>query len=187
MVASAIRRNADMEEVRDRKRAYDNAFVAWNTHVRRNLFVIRDVMGQGKQTKIEQDFEDSLIAAMADVDRCITQAYDKRAAGEDGIAVLNACNMTALHQFVLDCGSSFVNELDKLNRLTFNPLGSSFEEGLQLAQKRITKGCTHAANAPVPPAPETPLAVPPPQPTEARPPAEATTAPSLAPVQATTP
>jgi hypothetical protein len=104
MVSSAILRKADTEEVRARKQPYDDTFVAWNTHVRRNPSVIRDVMGDGKWSKLEQDFKDSLVASMADVDRCRTEANDARMSGGDGLAVLDGCGMAGLHQFVLDCG-----------------------------------------------------------------------------------
>ncbi len=74
MVASAIRRNADVEEVRHRKQAYDEAYVDWNKNVMLNLFAIREVAGDLKFSALEPVFEDHLIAAMADVDRCVTQA-----------------------------------------------------------------------------------------------------------------
>lgn len=180
MVASSIRRGADIEEVRERKRAYDEAFAAWNTQIRRNLFVIRDVMGSGGQAKIEQDFEDTLIAAMADVDRCLTAAYDKQIASRDGAPVLAACNMPLLHQFVLDCGSSFMNEMDKLSRLSFLPFSSAKSQEKAIAEARIRKACVRPAPEPPagPPAePAPPVVQAPPAATPAAAPAPSPAAP----------
>lgn len=164
MVASAIRRNADLDEIRQRKRAYDDAYVAWNTQALRHLFVIRDIMGDGAagQASIEQEFQDILVGAMADVDRCITKAVDARAGGGDGVAILAGCKMADLHQFVLDCGASFLNELDKLTRLSFLPFAGNTAAGKAKAETRIRKGCAPPATAkagstPAPPAaPATP-------------------------------
>jgi hypothetical protein len=181
MVASAIRRNADLDEVRERKRAYDEAYAAWNSQVRRNLFVIRDVFGDGRggQAKIEQDFEDSLVAALADVDRCITKAYDVRAGGGDGPAVLTGCKMPTLHQFVLDCGSTFMNELDKLTRLSFLPFSAEGEKGRGIAEARIRKGCARAPEPPAPnAAPASSPATPAPPPAAAAPAAPSPAAPA---------
>ncbi len=84
LLASAIRRNADVEEVRHRKQAYDEAYVDWNKNVMINLFAMREVAGDLKFTSLEPVFEDNLVSALADVDRCLTKAYDARMAGRTG-------------------------------------------------------------------------------------------------------
>lgn len=141
MVASAIRRNADIEEVRHRKQAYDEAYVDWNKNVMLNLFAIREAAGDLKFSALEPLFEDHLIARMADVDRCITKAYDARVLNQDAKAVLETCRMAELHQFVLDCGATFTNELYKLTRLTFIPFSGEFAETKALAEARIRDAC----------------------------------------------
>jgi len=141
MVASAIRRNADIEEVRHRKQAYDEAYVDWNKNVMLNLFAIREAAGDLKFSALEPLFEDHLIARMADVNRCITKAYDARVLDQDAKAVLEACRMAELHQFVLDCGATFTNELYKLTRLTFIPFSGEFAETKALAETRIREAC----------------------------------------------
>ncbi len=181
MVASAIRRNADLEEVRHRKQAYDEAYVDWNKNVMLNLFAIREAAGDLKFSALEPVFEDHLIASMADVDRCVTKAYDARIANQDGKAVLETCRMAELHQYVLDCGATFTNELYKLTRLTFIPFSGEFAETKALAETRIRDACVKGAvpSAPPPqPAPATPPVVstptpvaPEPTPVAAQPPA----------------
>lgn len=155
MIASAIRRDADIDELKHRKRAYDESYVDWNKHVMLHLFAIREVAGDLKFSRLEPVFEDKLIAAMADVDRCITRAYDKRLANEDAKAVLAECRMPELHQFVLDCGATFTNELYKLTQLTFIPFTGEFDETKKLAEEKIEKICTR----PEPPVAQKPAAV----------------------------
>jgi hypothetical protein len=168
MVASAIRRDADIEEVRHRKQAYDEAYVDWNKNVMLNLFAIREVAGDLKFSSLEPIYEDHLIAAMADVDRCVTRAYDIRVANGDAKSALKACRMPELHQFVLDCGATFTNELYKLTQLTFIPFTNEFAQTKELANKRITKACIEDALKPTPESGPTPAPVAP-----AGPPADA--------------
>jgi len=159
MVASAIRRNADVDEVRFRKRAYDEAYVDWNKNVMLNLFAIREVAGELKMSKLEPYFEDGLVAGMADVDRCLTESYDRRLQNEDGKAVLDACHMAQLHQFVLDCGATFINELYKLTRLSFSPFGRERDDMRAAAEGNIRTNCVRPEPAPAK-APEPPAAAP---------------------------
>lgn len=166
MLASSIRRDADLDEVRHRKQAYDEAYVDWNKNVMLNLFVMREVAGNLKFSELEPIFEDQLVSAMADVDRCVTKAYDKKIKGEDAKAELAACGMGELHQFVLDCGATFINELSKMTKLSFFSLPGSATETKNLAKARIEKACHKpeikkpdqgAASAPVnPPAASVP-------------------------------
>ncbi len=166
MVASALRRGADLDEVRFRKRAYDESYVEWNKNIMQNVFAIREVTGEHMISSLEKQFEDGLVAAMADVDRCLTKAYDVRIASGDPKPELDKCRMSELHQFVLDCGATFTNELYKLTKLTFTPFGRNNEnEGRAISEKRIQAACTRTApvspmpGAPVPaaPAPSPPL------------------------------
>jgi hypothetical protein len=171
MVASAIRRNAEMDEVRHRKQAYDEAYVDWNKNVLLNLFAIREAAGELKISSLEPFFEDGLVAGMADVDRCITQAYDRRVANEDAKAVLESCRMSAAHQFVLDCGATFTNELYKLTQLSFSPFGNERKTMRAAAEANIRDNCVRKEPA------ATPAAKPP----ETSPPATSSTTPSAAP------
>jgi len=157
MVASAIRRDADLEEVRHRKQAYDEAYVDWNKNVMLNLFAIREAAGDFKFSALEPLFEDHLIAAMADVDRCVTKAYDTRVQNQDAKAVLEACNMRDLHQYVLDCGATFTNELYKLTQLTFIPFTGEFAETKTRAETKIREACMKKVE-PIPAATEQPAA-----------------------------
>jgi hypothetical protein len=143
-----MRRNAPLEEIQYRKRAYDEAYVDWNKNILLNLFAIREVAGGLKFTMLVKVFEDELVASMADVDRCLTQAYDRKLKGEDVAALLDACRMAKMHQFVLDCGATFTDELYKLTRITFSPFSRALEERKRLAEVNITTNCTRPPEAP---------------------------------------
>jgi hypothetical protein len=159
MVASSIRRNAELEEVRHRKQAYDEAYVDWNKNVMLNLIAIREAAGDLNVSSLEPVFEDHLIAAMADQDRCVTKAYDARIANQDAKAILDACRMAELHQYVLDCGATFTNELYKLTQPTFVPFTGQFAKTKALAEARIRGYCVDKdvrSAAPATPAPAGP-------------------------------
>jgi len=157
MVVSAMRRNAALDEMQYRKRAYDEAYVDWNKNILLNLFVIREVGGELKFATLERMFEDELVAAMADVDRCLTKAYDRKLAGEDVIAVLDVCRMGQMHQFILDCGATFTDELYKLTRLSFVPFSNARAERKRLAEINIKANCTRPPEPPASPTPPAPV------------------------------
>lgn len=177
LVASAIRRGSDHDELRYRKRAYDESYVDWNKNVMQNIFAIREVTGEYMISGLEKYYEDGLVAGMADVDRCLTKAYDVSLANGDGNAVLVACDMSGLHQFVLDCGATFTNELYKLTKLSFLPFStSSGSEGRAKSEKRVADECTRKPVAIAAPsaAATPPVASPVPRPPEPAPSAEQT-------------
>ena len=141
MVVWAIKRNAEPDELRYRKRAYDEAFVAWNTKTQRNVFMIRDISGQPGVTRLETQFQELLVPGLTATDHCLTKAYDLRLSGGDPMPVLDACRMVELHQFTLDCAATFTNELDRLTRLSFLPMPGPSEEARKAGEARIDKGC----------------------------------------------
>lgn len=150
MVVSSMRRNAPMDEIQFRKRAYDEAYVDWNKNILLNLFVIREVGGDLKFSALERSFEDDLVATMADIDRCLTRAYDRKLAGEDVVPILDACRMARMHQFVLDCGATFTDELYKLTKLSFSPFSRGRTERKRLAEVNIKANCTRPPEPPEP-------------------------------------
>lgn len=157
LVASSLRRGADLEEVRYRKRAYDEAYVAWNKSVMQNIFAIREVTGEHMISGLEKYYEDGLVSGMADVDRCLTKAVDVRIANGDPKIELEKCNMTLLHRFVLDCGATFTNELYKLTKLSFIPfVDRAGLEGREMSERRVQASCTRSDAATSKPAPQSP-------------------------------
>ena len=159
MVVSSMRRNAPLDEIQFRKRAYDEAYVDWNKNILLNLFVIREVGGDLKFTTLERSFEDDLVGAMAEVDRCLTTAYDRKLAGDNVVPILDTCRMAELHQFVLDCGATFTDELYKLTKLSFKPFSGALAARKKVAEANIKANCTRAPPV-APPTAATPPAAP---------------------------
>jgi hypothetical protein len=185
MVVSSMRRNAPLDEVQFRKRAYDEAYVDWNKNILLNLFVIREVGGDMKFAGLEKTFEDELVASMADVDRCLTKAYDRKLAGEEVVPMLDACQMAQLHQFILDCGATFTDELYKLTRLSCSPFSNAKAERKRLAEINIKANCTRPPEPPPPPVAVAPPTGTLPAPATSTPPtATAVTPPATAPTPA---
>ena len=158
MVTSALKRGADIDEIRYRKRAYDEVYVDWNKNVMQNIFAIREVTGEHLVSGLEKYYEDGLVAAMADVDRCLTKAYDTRLANGDPKVEFEKCRMSETHQFVLDCGATFTNELYKLTKLSFVPFAARGVEGRETSERRIKASCVRPE---VKPAPALPAVAPP--------------------------
>jgi hypothetical protein len=155
MVSSSLKRGADLDEIRHRKQAYDEAYVEWNKNIMQNIFAIREVTGEHMISHLEGFLQDGLVDAMSDVDRCLTKAYDLRMAGADPKPELDRCHMVELHQFVLDCGATFTNELYKLTKLSFIPFYRPSTEGREVSEGRIAKACKRAPPAPTPHPPAT--------------------------------
>ncbi len=142
MVVSAIRRNADTDEVRYRKRAYDEVFVEWNKRIQQNVFQIRELVGERDISEAEKEFQDLIVRPLSHIDTCLTKSYDLRLANADALTVLTDCEMPVLHQMVLDCASAFTNELYKLTRLSFSPFGSARADFHAKGRKLIQAACT---------------------------------------------
>ena len=141
LVVSSLRRNAEIDELRHRKQAYDEAYVDWNKNLRQNLFAIRDVMGESTFATLEQDFETYLVAPLSKMDSCVTRGYDLRITGKDPLSELDACRMADLYQLTLDCGASFTNELRKLTTVALLPFSGPSEAERAAARARISKSC----------------------------------------------
>ncbi len=141
LVVSTLRRNGELDELRARKRSYDEAYVEWNKSLRPNLFAIREVMGESAFTSLEQDFEKYIVDPFSKIDACVTRAYDLKIAGQDVLKELETCRMAPLYQMTLDCGASFTNELYKLSRISILPFSGAGELERAAARARIAKSC----------------------------------------------
>jgi hypothetical protein len=155
MVMRSLLRGAELDEVRYRKRAYDEAFVEWNKKVQLNVFMIRTAMGERALSPFELVLQDMLVPAMSEVDRCLTTAYDQRLKGEDPKPTIATCKFEDLHQFVLDCGATITNELDKITRVSLIPFVGASLDDRDKAKARIERACKRGEEA-VKPAPAAP-------------------------------
>jgi hypothetical protein len=66
--------------------------------------------------------------------------------------------MSEVHQFVLDCGATFTNELYKLTQLSFSPFGNERAEIRTAAEANIRDNCVRPEAPAAKPADTTPPA-----------------------------
>ncbi len=164
MVVSSLRRGAELEELRFRKRAYDEVFVEWNKRIQNNVLQIREVIGVAESTMLERQMQELLVPALAEMDGCLTRGYDVRLAGQDPLPVIEGCRYALLHQFTLDCAAGFTDELYRLTRLSFSPFSSQSRRETEASSRIVRNACTRSAELTAPPkpvAPSPPLAPPP--------------------------
>jgi hypothetical protein len=98
MLQSALRRNASLAEVRRRKREYDESMVEWGALVQANLFMIRKITSPARYSDLEGRLERDLTPAFADVDSCLTDAFDAREREVSVDAVFKDCNISSRMQ-----------------------------------------------------------------------------------------
>ena len=123
MLASALGRGANLDEVKDRKKLYDEAYVSWNANNQSNLLLIREVLGASEYTYIERVVEVSLVGKIfRPLDGCLTRAYDAVVSpsvtevkpgtpGGQSSDILMACEVSVLlvllcHKVLMTAGAS---------------------------------------------------------------------------------
>lgn len=153
MVVSSLRRGAEADELRFRKRAYDEVFVEWNKRIQNNVLQVREVVGARETSVFERQMQDLLVPALAEMDTCLTKAYDLRLAGQEPMPTIEACRYPMLHQFALDCAKGLTDELYRLTRLSFLPFSGNSRQEMAAATERVREVCTRPAVPPGEPAP----------------------------------
>lgn len=94
MLCSAFRRNAELEEIKQRKKDYDEAYADWGASLQSNLFVIRKLTGKFEYNALESPVENKLVPAFTSIDTCLTKAYDASVHGRDPGPILLTCHMS---------------------------------------------------------------------------------------------
>jgi hypothetical protein len=142
LVVSSLRRTAELEELRHRKRAYDDVFVEWNKRIQNNLLQIRDLIGSRDAAGLENVLQTGLVPALTEMDACLTKGYDVRIAGQDPVPVIEGCRFQMLHQFALDCAKGITDELYRLTRLSLSPFAGNSRREIAEADARARTACT---------------------------------------------
>jgi hypothetical protein len=97
-------------EILERKKAYDAAFVNWNTNSQAILLQVRATIQLQSYSYFESLIENRLVRqAFTPLDRCLTQAYDIAVRDGDPRTPLSDCKSRALIQRSLDCGYAITN------------------------------------------------------------------------------
>lgn len=112
LLASALRRDAksptehSLQELKQRKQAYDEAYVDWNANIGRYMLTLRRASGDTQYTQLESKQQRALVnTILKPMDACLTEAYDQAMArqGSKVSLALDACNIRGLLQQSLDC------------------------------------------------------------------------------------
>ena len=111
MLDSALLREAEPEEVRQRKKEYDEAYADWGASLQANLFVIRKLTGKFEYSALESPVENTLVPAFTSIDQCLTKAYDARLRGQSPTPILRACKMKEQLKQTLDISYDVTEEL----------------------------------------------------------------------------
>lgn len=116
MLASSFFLGAQLDEIKERKKLYDEALVRWNTNNQTNLFLVREVLRIDAYSFIESSVEFTLIDKIfRPLDVCLTQAYDAAISGNSAMSIVQECQVRKLLQDALDCGYAIADELYKLS------------------------------------------------------------------------
>jgi len=111
MLYSALLRDAEPDEIRQRKKDYDDAYADWGANLQSNLFVIRKLTGKFEYGALESPVENTLVPAFTYIDTCLTKAYDARLRGQPAIPILRSCNMTDRLKQTLNISYDVTEEL----------------------------------------------------------------------------
>lgn len=147
LVASSLRRGSSVDELKERKRAYDDVYIDWNKRIQSNLLQIRDVLGAKEATGFETLIQGTLVPAFSEMDSCLTKAYDARLAGQDPVPLVEGCQFQSVYQFTLDCAKTLTDELFRVSRLTFNPFGGASIREIADGSQRAKDACSRAPTA----------------------------------------
>jgi hypothetical protein len=129
MLASAISRGADVTEIRDRKKLYDDVFVRYNATLQSNMFRIREIFHTSDYTRFESLLEGPVHVLFAMDDACLTASYDA-AISKDAMTnktakdTLSKCpsdaqvplSIKTIHQTLLDCEYAYTDALYRIVR-----------------------------------------------------------------------
>jgi hypothetical protein len=150
LVVSSLRRGAELDELRHRKRGYDDVFVEWNKRIQNNILQIRDLLGSKDAAGLEEVLQVGLVPALTEMDGCLTRGYDVRIAGQDPLPVVEGCQFQMLHQFTLDCAKGMTDELFRLTRLSLSPFAGNSRREVADADARARAACARLPSGSTP-------------------------------------
>ncbi|MEL6266808.1 MAG: hypothetical protein AAFR52_14380 [Pseudomonadota bacterium] len=121
LVASALRRRADTDELRHRKRAYDEAYLRWNVRIQSAMLQVRELVDAPDYSRIETVIEERLVVRLlSPADACLTDGYDAAIAGRGGAAAWDGCEGDRLRRQTRICGVAITDAIHALSRATLS-------------------------------------------------------------------
>ncbi|HEV7486465.1 MAG TPA: hypothetical protein VGQ65_12355 [Thermoanaerobaculia bacterium] len=128
MLLSTFNRGASLDELRLRKRDYDESVVEWMTNFRGNLLLTREMFGEVSYLRLQKTIGDRLLHDFNDIDECLTHAYDTRmepSADEKAVvADLARCEVSTKLDSVNDTTYEISDDLFALASQRFNARAS---------------------------------------------------------------
>jgi hypothetical protein len=111
MLLSSLRRKAPPEELRERKKLYDEAFVDWGVNQQANLLEIRRLTKSIRFTSFENTVEKRFMPLLTNLDNCLTKAYDESTRKGTPDSILGSCKANELLNETLNEGYDLTNSL----------------------------------------------------------------------------
>lgn len=111
MLASALRRNWPLEEVRTRKAAYDSAYVRWNRGIMQTYLTIRGIVDEKDYSSIEAHVQTGLVPHLSRWDSALTAAYTVRLARPLTAGDLDGTLVRTENQAVINCAYEITHAL----------------------------------------------------------------------------
>jgi hypothetical protein len=159
MVVSSITRHAAPSEIIERKRAYDDAYVRWNTKLQSNILRIRNAFGHQRSSSYENYLNTYVVSLLSALDSCLANAYDLSLSNsEAAINQLSACDFTDkykheykykfthLNRTLLHCSSSFADGL--FYHVLRDDVAPGVAPKAAELEAEISKNCVPANNLP---------------------------------------
>jgi len=142
MLEAALHRRANVDELKDRKRLYDESFLAWGENLQANMLMIRQAMGSVRFSSFEGYVQNSYIPIVRPYDSCVTRAYDLALREENPEVAFTNCKIRVLRKALLDCSYAITSGLYILVMSEETGDDQEQEAAHVLVERSIPKGCT---------------------------------------------
>jgi hypothetical protein len=103
LLYASLKRNAEVEELKQRKGAYDKAYAEWNAQLQAKSLSIRSLTRSPEYTEIESYIQYGLTPHLAAIDAFVTAAYDSRLRHLTAPVALDTVAVDAHLQAALNC------------------------------------------------------------------------------------
>jgi hypothetical protein len=78
LLESSLKRNATIEELKDRKKAYDEIYMKWNTNIQITELAVRDITSDSVFSRLDSIIQKCLSTRYRQIDQWLTEGYDAK-------------------------------------------------------------------------------------------------------------
>lgn len=136
-LASALKRDAPLEEIKDRKKLYDDASLKWNTQIQNTQLIVRSITSDSAYSKTESFIQYGLTPHYSMIDRHLTAGYDAALRGQSWSYSTTPVGRELTR--CLNCNYAISNYL--WTRANLYGSEKNNEEKLVKAEKELTAAC----------------------------------------------